>query len=399
MSVPLSQLLSDTTEKTRNSTTGALDNSKRTRAINRVLQDLQDFADWEFTKRTKEFDLIDGVNEYSLENYIGCVCLDNDGSTNILDFKNPHDLRITDRAHRPFEYKEAKEIRSNINRGKRFNQIGIDQGLLIINYPRQVSSQIHNCDSLTANGTVAASVGASNLTIDEVVFDEGDGALNFDATAATSLVITFTGFTALDLESFQNKSHVVLKAWLPTITNFSSIKIRLGSSASDYWEKTETQPAGNRSVQTGKNLFAFSWADATESGSPDFSLVDYLQITITYSSAVTATDFRIDDVRIGLSVPMALDYYSLAMVKDADGDYQLEFNADSVTQTDELLGPESRRCVVEGTAHELFGIIGGKSERDRTDTLAKYEEKKMELLKRAGHRIRRPSRVLNFPGR
>lgn len=398
MSVPLSELLAELPEVTRNSTSGALDNTKRARALNRILQDLQNYGDLDPTKRTKTFYLIDGVTEYSLQNYVGCECYDNDGTTEILDFKNPYDLRPIGTSEKFLNGPvNVKEVRSNIRRNRFLNEYGIDNDLLVVGYPKQTSAQIHNCDSLTANGTWAASSDATNLTIDTVTFDEGNGSLNFDVSAGTSLVLTNSTFSSIDLEDLQNISHLTMKVWLPTITNFTSIRVRLGSSSGAYWEKTETVPAGNASLRVGKNTFAFRWASATETGTPDYSAVDYIQIVITYSSSTTDTDFRIDDIRIGKETEMELDYYSLAMVQQADGDYQLEFDVDDLTQTDVLVGGNVlRNCVIEGAKHECFEIIGGKSERDRTDSFKKYEQKKKELFKKVGHRLRRPSRVLNF---
>lgn len=395
MSVPLSALLAEIPEKNRNSTTGTLDNTKRTRGINRTLQDLQDYADWGFTRRTKTFNFIAGVNEYSLENYVGCTCLDNDGETSIPDFKNPHDLRPLD-GGKSLAWHEDKEVRENIRRGKSIQEYAVENDLLIVNYPRGASGQVHNCDSLTADGTWAASGNASNLTVDELEYKEGTAALNFDA-AGTSLILTNSTLTAQDYSELKNKSHMLVWVYLPSITNFSSIGLRWGSSASAYWEKTETRPAGQRALQAGWNLFAFRWASATETGSPDAAAVGYLRIALTYSSSVTATDFRVDDIRIGKEVQMELDYYSLAMVKDASGSYQLEFNADDVTMTDTLLGvTTARKTVVQGAVHDLFEIIGGKSERDRTDSFKKYEQSKLQLRKRAGRPIRRPIRRLDF---
>jgi hypothetical protein len=396
MSVPLSSLLTELPEKTRNSTTGSLDNSKRTRAINRILQDLQDYADWDFTKRTKQFDFIDGVNEYSLQNYVDCTMQDNDGTTERLDYKNPYDLRLKDWSGVPFIYKDSKEVKSAIGRSRSDYTYGVDNGVLVVNYPRKTSAQLHNCDSLTANGTVAAGGDATNLTIDDVEYEEGNGSLNFDVSAGTSLIISFTGITAKDLSTIFNKSYVVLKAWLPTITNFTSIAVRIGNDSSNYVEKTETVPAGSTSLIAGLNTFAFKIADGTTTGTVDETAIDYIRIAITYSGATTDTDFRIDDIRVGEGTKMELEYYSLAMVKDTAGDYQLEFNADSITQTDVLVDLTPRRCIVQGATYECFEMIGGKSERDRTDSRKIYDEKKAELLKRCGHRLRRPSKVFNF---
>lgn len=400
MTVKLSDILSETNETARNSTTGTLDNTKRTRAINRILQELQDFADWKFTRRTKTFYFIDGVYEYSLQNHVGASCQDNDGSTSIPDFKNPYDLRPIEQSDISLDYQDDKRVRENVRRNRFNYEYAVDNDLLIVGYPKQVSAQLHDCDSLTANGTWTASGDASNLTIDDVIYEEGSGSLNFDTTAGTSLIITNPSLASKNYTTLQNKSYLTLKVWLPTITNFTSIEVRWGSDASNYWSKTETAPAGNRDLKVGKNLFAFRWGDATQTGSPDVTAIDYLQIRITYASAVTDTDFRIDDIRIGKEVEMELDYYSLAMVRDTAGDYQLEFDPTNVTQTDELLGDSTaRRCVVSGTTYELFKIIGGKAERDRTDNKKEYDALKMELFKKAGERIRRPGKILNFPGR
>ena len=398
-SVSLGDLLPEVKDKNRNSTTGALDNIKRTRAINRTLQDLQDYADWEFTKRTKTFYFIEGVYEYSLENYVGCKGIENDGDTSILDFKNANDLRPINDADVSLNEHQPRDVRENIRRNRFIKEFAIDAGVLIIGYPRQTGAQIHNCDSLTADGTWAASTGASNLTIDSTIFKEGNGALNFDTVAGTSLVLTNSTLASKDYSELKKQSHITMQVYLPTITNFTSIRLRYGSSSTLYIEKTETQPAGNATLKTGWNLFAFRWADATDTGA-DATALDYIQIVITFSAATTDTDFRIDDIRIGKEVEMELEYFSLAMVKQADGDYQLEFDADDVTQTDLLLGGnQARRTVVQGATYECFEIIGGKSERDRTDSFKIYEKKKMDLLKRAGKRIRRVGKRLNFPGR
>lgn len=399
MAVNLTALLTEVTDVARNSTTGALDNNKRTRAFNRVLLDLQDYADWDFTKRTKTFYFIDGVNEYSLENFVGCTCQDNDGSTSINDFKNPYDLRTID-ANSPFKYKEVKDVRYDIRYNRTAYKYGVDNDTLVVNFPRQVSAQLHNCDSLTANGTWTASGDATNLTADSVGYKEGSASLNFDVSAGTSLILTNSTLSSKNLTQLQNKSHFVLWVYLPTTTNFTSVGLRFGSSASAYWEKVETLPAGSNALVVGWNRFAFRWADATQTGSPDVTAMNYLRVALTYSASTTDTDFRIDDIRVGQETEMELEYYSKAMVQDVAGDHQLEFNASAVTGTDTLLGDtDARRTLIKGAEMELFHIIGGKSQRDLDNARNDYEKKKVDLLKKSGHRLRKPAKTLNFPGR
>lgn len=398
--VSLGDLLIELSETPRNSTTGALDNGKRTRAINRTLQDLQDYADWIPTKRTVEFEFIQGLNEYSLENFVGASCFDNDGLTTIPDFKSPYDLRFKDIKTTEFKYKEKDEMLYALRRGKNVHEYTAENGMLYINYSGLAAAQLHACDSLTALGTVAVSGNATNLTLDEVNYEEGSGAFNFDVSAGTSLILTINLTTPLDLETLENRAFLTLFADLPTVTNFTSMAVKFGSSATDYWAKTETRPASKADLTTGRSKWAFKWADATQTGTPDASAIDYIQITITYSGATTATDFRIDDIRMSESETMELEYFSLAMVETASGSMQLEFNADDVTQTDLLRGGiQLRRSVVQGSTYELFEIIGGKSERDRTDSYKKYERQlKMEFAK-CGYKLRRPTKIANFPGR
>lgn len=398
MTVTLSDIFLDVNDKVRNTTSGSLNNDIRARAVNRVLEDLQVYADWKFTKRVKQFYFLEGISEYNLKDYVGCTCFDKDGSSEILDFKNPYDLRPTNQADKSLTFHESKEVRENIRRNKFIGEYSIENGTLIIGYFRQISSELHNCDSLSANGTVVASGDASNVTIDEIVKSKGSGSLNFDVSAGQSLVITFNNITRKDLETLQNKSALTLDVWLPTITNFTSIQARWGSDNTNYWSKTESTPAGKGDLETGKNTFAFRWAEATETGSPDVNNVDYLQIIITFSQNTTATDFRLDNIRIAQEVEMEIEYYSKAMAKKTTGEYQLGFNTSILT--DKLLGDDiAKRCVIQGAVFELFERIGGKSERDRSDSFKIYDDMKRELLKGHGVKIRRETKILNFPGR
>jgi hypothetical protein len=397
--VSLGDLLTELPEVTRKSTTGALDNSKRTRALNRILQDLQSETDLDIWRRTIEFDYIDGITEYSLNNYIDATCLNSDGSEEIGDFKSPYDLRLKKNNLIPIKYKESKEVRLDISRAKAIREYSVDveADVLVINYPALASAVIHDCDSLTALGTVAAADSASNLTLDENVYEEGSGSFNFDLSG-TVATLTISLTTPLDLSALENKAFLTLFVDLPTITNLTSIRARFGSSAAAYWEKTETVPVGG-DLQVGRNQFAFSWANASQTGTPDDEAIDYISISITYSQSTTDTDFRIDNIRMAESTKMELEYYSLATVETSAGLPQLEFNADAVTQSDLLRGGNNARlALIKGGRYECFFIIGGKSERDRTDSYKEYEIEKRKLIRKHGSPVRRQSKRLGFAG-
>lgn len=400
MNTTLEDLFSEINDNIRNITTGSLDNLKRVRAVNWVLQDLQSFGDWNTSRRTKEFEFIGGLSEYSLKNLIETTALANDGSTDVSDFKNPYDLRIIDEANRPFEYRDIKDVRSHIQNRRVFNEYGRDGDLLIINHPKSTSNLVHNCDSLTANGIWTASGNASNLTIDEVVFKQGSGSLNFDS-AGTSLILTNTTLSpSFDLSTLENKSTWLVWVYLPTLTNFSSVGLRWGGDVTtNYWEKTETARASGESLQVGWNQFAFRWADATPSGTPVSTAIDSLRVEITYSSSVTDTDFRVDDIKVSKTKTFALDYYSHSLVQTTGEDRQVEFEI-TPTLTDELLGGlDLRNAVVLGSTWRLFKMIGGKRERDEVDAKTDYLNARLETRKKVGHRLRRPIQKLKFPSR
>jgi len=393
--VTLQNLLTEITELTRNATSGALDNSKRTRALNWVIQDLQGYCDWEPSRRTKEFDFIGGISEYSLKNHVGATCLDNDGATSVLDFKTPYDLRLSEDSHKEFSFRDVKDVRSHIRNGRDINEYGIDGDLIVINYPALSSALIHACDSLTADGTWVASGDASNLTIDEVEYKEGNGALNFDS-AGTSLILTNASLTALNLSGYKDISAWTLWVYLPDVSDFSSIALKWGSSASAYWEKTETARVDGLDLEAGWNQFKFLWKDATPTGTPDDEAIDYLQITITYSASITDTDFRVDDIRIAKTKDMKLNYYSYGLVKNSSGAFQKEFNADDVTMTDKLADDKLRNVMIEGSVYRCFRIVGGARERDETDSFTQYEKQKLQVRKLLGHKSRRPTKVFKF---
>tara|TARA_Y100000310_G_scaffold203236_1_gene203498 strand:+ start:3230 stop:4453 length:1224 start_codon:yes stop_codon:yes gene_type:complete len=180
-----------------------------------------------------------------------------------------------------------------------------------------VSANLHNCDSLTANGTWAASADASNLTIDTENFITSSGALNFDtAKGAATAVVTLTDATQVDLTDHDEKSSLFVWVFIPdatdaqgeSVTNFI---LRWGNDSSNYWHRTVTTNNEGAAFYDGWNLLRFDWNGATEVGTVAPSTIDYIVLTITKDTALEAdTDWRVDDIVSRVGEIYDVIYYS-----------------------------------------------------------------------------------------
>ena len=171
------------------------------------------------------------------------------------------------------------------------------------------SKSLHTCESLTANGTWAATADASNLTLDNDNYITGGGALNFDmaAGATTGYIENLTGMTQVDLTDYDEIGSIFVWVFIPdysdaegdTVTNFI---LRWGNSSTVYWSRTVTINNEGVAFYDGWNLLRFDWNGATETGTVAPATIDYLRLTVTKSASLAAdTDWRVDNfiARIG----------------------------------------------------------------------------------------------------
>lgn len=167
---------------------------------------------------------------------------------------------------------------------------------------------LHSCESLTANGTWAATADASNLTLDNDNYITGGGSLNFDmAKGAATGYIENADMGQVDLTDYDEKGSIFVWVFIPdysdaeadTVTNFI---LRWGNDTSNYWHRTVTTNNEGATFYDGWNLLRFDWNGATEVGTVAPSTVDYLRLTVTKSTSLEAdTDWRVDNfvARIG----------------------------------------------------------------------------------------------------
>ena len=174
---------------------------------------------------------------------------------------------------------------------------------------------LNECDSLTANGTWAASGGASNLSVDELYYQTASASLNFDLDGVTAGVVQNSTMTQVDLSDHDEKSSFFVWVYMPTtVTN---VILRWGNDSSNYWSRTVTT-AHYGAFQVGWNLLRFDWNGATETGTVAPSTMDYLHVTVTYTGTAD-TDFRIDSIYSKLPSIWEIVYYSKFLFRSSSG--------------------------------------------------------------------------------
>lgn len=368
----VSNLKADLQRRIRDKTNGIIESADATAALNEAIRFLKSLHEFPGTKQRADLSVYQRVYEYPAAS----------------GYKSTIDLRREDESVE-FDKRTSKEFWRDLNFE---SQIYADDNynetrILLVKADNLTSAAVlHNCDSLTSEGTWAAvsGSGASNLTLDEEEYREGGGAINFDCSSATVPAIENSTFTAVDLSDYEDKAYLFVQVYLPTVSNITSVTLRWGSSSSAYWSQTVTTNFLGRSLATGWNQLGFAWNGATETGTADASAVDYLRLTITYSSSTTDTDFRLDDVFAALPYRLKHNHYSKNFIKTSAGAYQAEISADDDTtiledwQDELLLAKAEERAFMTlrdytdaAEAGKRFAVLFAKITNDEVSERAK----------------------------
>lgn len=249
----------------------------------------------------------------------------------VYDYPAPTDLKGT----------RIIDIRPQVNRladsvfGAVYNQsFDITKGnwwrdILTVNFNTAVKSLrlsaptllpptvLNSVSSLTDQGTWAAGSSASNLAVDTVNFVTNNASLSFDlASSGSTGYLENSTMPDIDISSFKNQGTIFLYTFLPTAASFTNVKLRWGSSSSNYYEVTATTTQQGTTFQDGWNLLKFTWLGATQVGTPDNTDFEYLRITWTYNGTAQ-TAVRLSQVTIGLGSILEIEYYSKYLFRDA----------------------------------------------------------------------------------
>lgn len=204
---------------------------------------------------------------------------------------------------------------------------------------RAVIDTMKETTDWTAAGT------ASNLNSDGTVFYEAPSSLRFDLAGAGTGTLT-KEITERNLESKEDVALGFLALRIPdgaTATDLTSIAFKLGSSSTDYNEVTSTEGFLGAWTAGKWLLVAFDFSAATETGTPDWTALDYVQLSFAHTAAFT--NIRVGGLWLALPSPHELIFQTSAIFLDGG-----TLNKTITDDDDEIILNESSYVLFEHEA-------------------------------------------------
>lgn len=162
------------------------------------------------------------------------------------------------------------------------------------------------------NGWVAAGT-ASSLAQDTTNFYQTPASLRFNLTIGAG-TLTNTLTNPLSMASYEDVGVAFLAIQIPTgatATNLTNISVKLGSDSGNYNSVTNTQGFLGAWVSGEWLLVAFDFSLASQTGTPNWSSIQYTQITLTVAG--NFTNFRVGGLFMSLPTPAQILYQSAAI--------------------------------------------------------------------------------------
>jgi hypothetical protein len=259
----------------------------------------------------------------------------------IIDIRPQFNRRLADRPSQTYN-QEFDLLKSKIRDGELVT-VKWDTGLKTLRIAADPtgSTLLHDCDTITGNGTWATTGSGGGIVVDSLNYVQGvaslkwalgnfvlaietdgyflleDGVTYLDVSTTPGSVgyIENSTFSPADLSAMAEEGAIFCYLYLPNITDAVSVKLRWGSSALDYWEKTVTTAFDSTAFVTGWNMLKFDWQTATMTGSPVNTAINYLQFGLT-PVTFPLYPVRVDAFFASLGSIAILDYYSKYMFRD-----------------------------------------------------------------------------------
>lgn len=198
-------------------------------------------------------------------------------------------------------------------------------------------------DPMTDNAGWVASGSASGLTLDENIFYQESASLRFNLTGASTGILTKTT-PSVDFTTYVGVAVGFLAIRTPSSTDLTSITIRIGSGASDYYEVTATTGFLG-AFRTGDwLLIAFDLAGATTTGTPTVTAIDYTEVRVNHSASMS--NFYVGGLWFSLPYPVTVIYETASIFKTPAGVISgtISTSADTIILNDGAFAIYEQEC-------------------------------------------------------
>lgn len=222
-----------------------------------------------------------------------------------------------------------------------------DKGTGIIRIVSPYPTARIELDAMTATTGWTAAGSASGLAADSTVFWEAPSSLRFNCTGASTGTLT-KAISSQDLTNYLGVGVGFLAFRTPSASNLTSIELRIGSDASNYYSVTVT--AGFLKAFTAGDwmLASFDLSTATTTGTPAIAAIDYAQIRVAHGA--TLTNFYVGDLWISLPTPATLIYQTSAIFLPVSATTPLNTisaNTDQILLNDAAYAIYELKCAID----------------------------------------------------
>lgn len=177
-----------------------------------------------------------------------------------------------------------------------------------------VRAILDQCNSTTG---WAAGGNGTGLALDNSNYYDNGGALKFNLAASGSQGTLTKTLTSQDFTAYLNLGVIFLAVYIPS-TDITSIGVKFGSSASNYYTNSNTT-GFVQSFQAGQwFLVPLNLATATTTGTPDITKITYLQVFYNYNGTAQ-TNVYLGQVFMALPFPHTMIYGSSAVFLPSGG--------------------------------------------------------------------------------
>ena len=150
----------------------------------------------------------------------------------------------------------------------------------------------------------------SNLVVDETVFYQSPASLRFDLTG-DSVGTLQKDINQLSIAKYEDNCTGFLAIRTPNVSDLTNIILDIGSSSANFDRVTETEGFLGAWVVDKWLIVAFDFSESVSTGTPDWSAIDYINISFTHSAGIS--NFRVGGLWLSLPSPHELMYETTAL--------------------------------------------------------------------------------------